>query len=271
MNAWQTTRNTYEAAALASLDIPLKPVAMRDFKSGTEYTDWNLAPNNQSIVEGATDLPVRNSQLFITGQLRRDFNNGKPIGELATQPLHPYLIALRAMHNRNALLAAQKGVAMCMKEEAPGSYILERGSQRTPLPPFITTVDLDIAVALITVGCAIASITHNGVCHSFTLARYQQPSTIVNNGSATVNLPRLDGGLLLHDLRANTIFPARRWEPFAIAIHALHCLRELRKHQNSNCYITVRHRTYTVRGAAFQESASSAVQAAVQAKLGIKL
>ena len=264
MHAWQTTRNTYEAAALASLDIPLKPVAMRDFKSGCEYTDWNLAPNNQAIIEGTTDIPVRNSQLFITGQLRRDFNNGKPIGELATQPLHPYLIALRAMHNRNALLAAQKGMAMAMKEEAPGSYILERGTQRTPLPPFITTVDLDIAVALITVGCAIASITHNGIAHVYTLSRY-------SIAPGAVDLPRLDGGLLLHDLRANTIFPARRWEPFAIAIHALHCLRELRKHQNSNRYITVRHRTYTVRGAAFQESASSAVQAAVQTKLGIKL
>lgn len=264
MHAWQTTRNTYEAAALASLDIPLKPVSICDLKSGTEYTDWNLAGNNQAVVEGNADTPERNARLFITGILRRDFNGGKPIGELAAQPLHPYLIALRAMHNRAALIAAQKGVAMAMKEEALGSFILERGSQRTPLPPFITTIDLDLAVALITVGCALVSITHNGVCHVFSLSRYSITSVVQE-------VPRLDGGMLMHDLRANQIFPARRWEPFSIAIHALHCLRELRRQQHCDRYITVRHKTYQVRGAAFKESSSSAVQAAVQTKLGIKL
>lgn len=261
MHAWQTTRNTYEAAALASIDIPLKPVSMRDLKTGAEYTDWNLAPNNQSVLD---DDPVRTPRLFITGDLRRDFNNGKPIGELAAQPLHPYLIALRAMHNRNALLAAQKGVAMCMKEEALGSYILERGTQRTPLPPVITTVDLDLAVALIGIGCAIASITFNGVDHAYTLARY-------SIAPALEGTSRLDGGLLMHDLRANLIFPARRWEPFAIAIHALHCLRELRRQQHSDRYITVRHKTYTARGAAFKENAPGHTLAAVQHRLGIKI
>ena len=267
MQSWQTTRNTYEAAALASLDIPLRAVAMRDLKTGHDYTDWNLVPNNQGIVEGLTDgVPLRNSRLFITGVLRRDFNNGKPIGELATQPLHPYLIALRAMHNRNALLEAQKGNAtMCLKEEAPGSYLLERGLQRlAKLPPFIVTADLDTAVALITIGCQLVSITHNGDAHVYQLTRYSIAPPLPD-------VPRLDGGLLVHDLRANKLFPDRRWEPFAIAIHALHCLRELRKHQHSNRYITVRHRTYTVRGAAFQESAPSEVHARVQKTLGIKL
>lgn len=264
---WQTTRNTYEAAALASLDIPLKPVTMRDLKSGSEYTDWNLAGSNQSVVEGQADILAREARLFITGHLRRDFNGGKLIGDLAAQPLHPYLIALRAMHNRHALLDAQKGIAMCSKEEAPGSFILERGPQRPTLPPYIDTPDFDLAVALITVGCALASITHNGTQHVYRLTRYSQAHPVASSQQPA----RLDGGLLMHDLRANKIFPARRWEPFAIAIHALHCLRELRKHQHASRYITVRHKTYQVRGAAFKESAASDVQAAVQKKLGIKI
>lgn len=254
MHSWQTTRNTYEAAALAALDIPLKPVTMRDFKTGTEYTDWNLAPNNQAVVTGE---PARSPRLYLTGPLRRDFNGGKLQGELAAQPLHPYLLALRALHNRQRLLEAQKGRAMALKEAAPGSYILEPGSATPPLPPTLDTADLDLAVALISIGCDLVSITHNGNGHVYRLTRY----------SAT----KLDAGTLMHDLRANLLFPARRWEPFALAIHTLHCLRELRKHQHSDQYITVRHRTYLVRGAAFKANAPSHIQSAVQQRLGIKL
>lgn len=260
MQAWQTTRNTFEAAALASLDIPVKPVTMQDHKSGNTVTDWNLARDNQQIVEGQTDLPPRESRLFFTGVLRRDFNNGKLTGDLATQPLHPYLIAMRAMHNRARLLDAQKGVAMALKEEALGSYILERGTSRTALPPFIDTPDQDLAIALITCGCQLVSITHNGNQHVYRLTRY-----------SLAPVARLDGGLIMHDLRTNRLFPARRWEPFAIAYHALHCLRELRKHQHSTTYITVRHKTYNTKGAAFTANASSEMQQRVQQRLGIKL
>jgi hypothetical protein len=52
MKSWQTTRNTYEAAALCSLDIEPRPVTMLDHKSGASYTDWNLKPTS-------TDDPTR--------------------------------------------------------------------------------------------------------------------------------------------------------------------------------------------------------------------
>lgn len=262
MQAWATTRNTYEAAALAALDIPVRPVTMRDFKSGTEYTDWNLAPNNQSVVDGEI-VPERNARLFVTADLRRDYNNGQIIGALATQPLHPYLIAVRAMHNRARLIEAQRGKAMHLQQEAPGSWILQpgAGSVRSGIA-YIDTPDQDLTLALIGIGCELLSSTHNGTAHVYRVARYAHPV-----GDA----PAIDGGTLMQALRANELFPARRWEPFAISIHALHCLRELRKHQHSTRFITIKHKTYQVKGAAFRESATSAVQAAVQNKLGIKL
>lgn len=262
MQAWATTRNTHEAAALAALDIPVRAVTMHDFKTGNEYTDWNLAPNNQEVVNG-TLVPDRHARFFVTADLRREHNGGQLTGSLAVQPLHPYLIALRAMHNRARLMEAQKGKPMHLKQEAPGSWILQpgHGSLISGIA-YIETSDQDLAIALIGIGCDLQNITHNGNRHVYRVSRYARIS-----GEA----PAVDGGVLMQALRANEIFPSRRWEPFAIAIHALHCLREMRKHQHSAKFITIKHKTYQVKGAAFREAASSAVQAAVQRKLGIKL
>lgn len=259
MHSWHTTRNTFEAAALASLDIPVKAVTMIDRKTGDQHTDWNLATSNQTG-EAPPD------RLFITGHLRRDFNDGKLQGELAAQPLHPYLIALRAMHNRARLLDAQHGKPMRQKEEAPGSFILEPGtSAAAVVPPFLDTPDMDLAVALIGIGCALAGITHNGNAHVYRLARYATlPQTMPGTAA-------LDAAVIMQDLRSNALFPARRWEPFAIAIHALHCLRELRKRQHSDRFMTVRHRTYFLKGAAFKENAPDHILSHVQRTLGIRL
>lgn len=258
MIAWQTTRNTYEAAALASLDIALRAVKMTHYKSGTEYTDWNLA--RTSSVD-----PDRNGRAFITGVLRRDFNNGTLQGELATQPLHPYLIALRTMHNRSRLLDAQKGKSMRLVEAAPGSYLLEHGSSSMPHEATLTTADQDLALALIGVGHALLTLTHNGTAHVYTIARYALTPEL------TPQAPRADAQLNMTALRTNALFPARRWEPFAIAIHALHCLRELRKHQQSEGWITVAHKTYLDKGAAFRADAPGHTLAQVQRRLGIKI
>lgn len=260
MTAWQTTRNTYEAAALAALDIALKPVAMQDLKSGQQYTDWNLA--RVSTVD-----PARNGRPFITGVLRRDFNGGKLIGELATQLLHPYLIALRTLINRTRLIASHKGGSFRLTEEAPGSYLLQSSQQSVnPVNEVtFTSQDQDLILALIGIGHDLLNVTHNGTGHTYTVARYARPVT------TQPNAPRMDCEPLIKALRANEIFPLRRWEPFGIAIHTLHCLREMRKHQQSGGWITVKHKTYRDKGAAFRADAPGQTLAQVQHRLGIKI
>jgi hypothetical protein len=261
MLAWQTTRNTYEAAALASLDIALRPVKMTHYKTGQEYTDWNLA--RTSSVD-----PERHARAFITGVLRRDFNNGKIIGELATQLLHPYLIALRAMVNRTRLIESHKGSAFRLVEEAPGSYLLERSKEAIRRPvneATLKSADQDLVIALIGIGHDLLDVTNNGSGHTYTVARYARPLT------TQPNAPRADCEPLVKALRSNALFPARRWEPFAIALHALHCLREMRKHQQSGGWITVAHKTYLDKGAAFRADAPGHTIAQVQHRLGIKI
>lgn len=266
--SWQTTRNSYEACALTQLDIMIQPVSMRDAKSGSEYTDWNLAA-------ASTVDPERHGRPFATGILRRDFNGGKLKGELAATPLHPFLIGVRILHNRARLLEAQRGTAMRQIEEAPGQWLLEPGGgqQRTAfLPPFLTTQDQDLTLALITCGHQLVKIDGSPGAHVYTLTRYSSaPSLPVSPSPSLPVLPRTDASVLMHDLRSGALWPARRWEPFAISIHTLHCLREMRRHQHSGRWITVSHRTMTVRGAAFPESASGDLLQNVQRKLGVKI
>lgn len=261
MLAWQTTRNTYEAAALAALDISLRPVTMRDHKTGQQYTDWNLA-------RSSTVDPARHGRAFITGVLRRDFNGGNLIGELATQLLHPYLIALRTLINRTRLITAHKGGSFRLVEEAPGSYLLESSREAIVARPHEATfqsTDQDLIIALIGIGHDLLNVTHNGTGHIYTVSRYARPATLEPNA------PRNDCQPLIAALRANEIFPARRWEPFGIAIHTLHCLREMRKHQQGSGWITVTHKTYRDKGAAFRADAPGQTLTQVQHRLGIKL
>lgn len=251
MQSWQTTRNTYEAAALAALDIALRPVTMRDHKTGREFTDWNLA--RASSVD-----PERNGRAFITGVLRQS--------GAGTDLLHPYLIAMRAMHNRARLLDAHKTGGMRLAEVAPGSFLIEPG----PAPSregqiTFTSADQDLVIALIGCGHALLDVAHNGQSHSYTLARYALPPT------TAPTMPRADCEPLITALRSNALFPARRWEHFPLQIHALHCLRELRRHQHSGTWITVRHKTFREKGAAFRADASDHTLSHVQTRLGIRL
>lgn len=263
--AWQTTRNTFEAACLSALDIPVRGVHMLDHKTGQRFTRWNLQRDN-SVPEG--ENPPANFRPFVTGQIRNDWNNGKPIGELAATPLHPFLIAARTMHNRQRLLDAQKGKTMRLVEAAPGSWMLEPGppSQLLHGEFWFDTPDIDLAVALITIGCALITITSNGNTHVYRLTRFSRSPSLPISPS-----PSFDSGDLKDALRSNALFPARRWEPFAIAIHVQHCLRELRRNQEGQQWIVVRHRTFDVKGAAFRADASSEEKLAVQNKLQVRI
>lgn len=259
--AWQTTRNTYEAATLAALDIAVQPVTMMDRKTGTEFTDWNLACMS-------TVAPERHGRPFVTGELRRDYANGVATGTLATQPLHPFLIGARAMHNRARLLDAQKGRRMRLERAAPGSYILQAGEQSGALhtvPPHVLTTDMDMALAMLGIGCVLCDLTHNGREHVYHLTRYALPD------AAEPHAPRVDGGALMHSAREGALWPAQRWEVFAHTLHTLHALRELRRMQHARTWITVRHRTPRARGAAFTADAGGELLGRVQRQLGVKI
>lgn len=253
MIAWLTTRNTHEAAALAALDIALRPVTAVEYKSGREYTDWNMARDNSAAM---ADVTRCTGTLYNANQIRRDHAKGTlPI-------LHPFLISLRALTNRARLLLAQRGQAMHSAEDAPGSFVLVAGSDGAPpLPthtPHITTGDMDLTVAAITCGARIMKIDECGNDqHAYRFSR--------------VTMSGLDIGPLMVALRNGELFPKRRWEQFSHAIHTLHCLRELRRHQHTDRFITVSHKTPYTKGAAFNEKAKSDVLENVERKLGITL
>ena len=259
MISWQTTRNTHEAAALAALDIPVRPVTALDHKKGIEITDWNLARDNAAAL---ADPARHTSQLHSTGPLRRDYNGGQLRGGLLAAPLHPFLIGIRALHNRARLIDTQRGKSMILHEEAPGACILMPGSAPAAAGPHIDTHDLDLAAALITVGCSLIAVRFNGSSHIYRVTRLAR---------SVAGAPCVDGGALMTALRDDQIFPQLRWQPFAHAYHTLHTLRELRRHQHTTRFITVSHKTFHTKGAAFNERASGELLQTVQRKLGIRL
>lgn len=253
--SWLTTRNTFEAAALASLKIGARPVTMRKNQSDThDITEWNLKP--------ASD-----DGLHQTSLLRQSFNNGKPQGLLATELLHPYLLAVRAMHNRSRFLEAQTGRPMRSIEAAVGSWILQAGH---PLSseisgPYIETVDQDRAIALIGLGSGLIQITGPKDHHTYRLTRFSLQSNLLPSA------PRSDNGLWYARHRDQTVFPEHAETHFGRQLHALHCLRELRRRQYSKIYIIIQHKTPFHKGAAIAQNAPSEDKARVQRVLGKKI
>lgn len=253
--SWQMTRNTYEAAALASLGIGVQPVTMHKHDSTShDITEWNLQPRS---ADG----------LHITGQLRSAHNGGKLQGLFLAEPLHPYLIALRAMHNRSALLDAQTGRSYRSTETAPGSWILEKGTAPASdlAGAYIETTDQDRAIALLGVGCGLISITGPEGAKRYRLTRVELPSTLFPGRA------RADNGswYALHSMQG--VFPAHAESHFGRQLHALHALRELRKHQHTTRFIIVSHKTPRHRGAAFNDQAQGTVIDTVRRTLGTKL
>ncbi len=253
--SWILTRNPYEAAALNALQIGVKPTTMRRNESDAkDITEWTLQPTS---ADG----------LYNTSELRKDFNGGTPQGILATETLHPYLIALRSMANRHHLLDAQKGRPMRSVEEAPGSWILEPGyctpSEISGL--YIETVDQDRALALIGNGSALISITGPKDAHTYRLTRLALASRLLPD------VPRADNALWYLRHQDQTLYPEHAASHFGQQIHALHCLRVLRRSQYADRFIIVSHKTPFFKGGAIHEKADSTTLAGAQRNLGVKI
>lgn len=253
--SWLLTRNSHEAAALNALKIGVKPVTMRKNTSAAkDITEWTLKP--------ASD-----DGRYNTSELRKSFNTGKPQGLLATETLHPYLVALRVFHNRNHLLDAQKGRSMRSVEAAPGSWILEPG-HCTPAELsglYLETYDQDRALGLIGNGSAIISITGPEGSRLYRLTRLALPSKLLSG------TPRVDNGIWWLRHQNHQVFPEHADSHFGQQIHALHCLRELRKHQYSERFIVVPTKTPLYKGAAVNEKSGSDVFGKVQKTMGVRL
>lgn len=256
---WSTTRNTFEAAALAALGVQVRPITGIDHHTGQKVTDWNLA----AIATPAHD----GDAAWSTGVLRRDTASGA-LEKLT--PLHPYLIGLHAFHNRNRVLDAMKGTSMITEMIVPGLHRLQRGPQPQlpPLTPQIKTADLDLVIALVTCGSQIVSIRKDGDDHEFHVTRFPVGTRCA---ASDLPVPAFDGHTAMHAYRAGTLWPARRHEPFAIALHALHCLRELRKREHSNQFLIIRHRTPFTKGAALNPNAKGHALGHVQKTLGVSI
>ncbi len=253
--SWLLTRNSYEAAALNAIGIGVKPVTMRrNASTGHDITEWTLQP-------------VSADGRYHTSELRRSFNAGSPQGILATETLHPYLVALRVFHNRHHLLDAHHGRSMRSVEAAPGSWILEPGHYTAAelAGAYIETVDQDRALALIGAGSALISISGQDGARIYRLTRVALASTLLPDS------PRADNGVWWERHRAQVLFPEHASSHFAQQIHALHCLRELRKRQFSERFLIVQHKTPFYKGAAVNEKSQSDVLGRVQKTLGVSL
>lgn len=253
MLTWQHTRNTYEAAALCALGIGVSPVFTQDHKTGKQVTDYNLA------LESTPQMP--GDPIHKTGELRARQKDGTLA---AADPLHPYLEACRAMHNRERMLEAQKGMQMMSVEAAAGAWILKPG----PAPQMpagtatITTIQFDTAIALIGRGSVLMKIEHNGRDHVYTLSRCSLPTPVS---------PVIDNGPLFLAAQNGTLFPEHRHTAFGIQMHALHCLREIRRLRDTERFIIVQHKTPFHRGAAFNQNAKGDALGHVQKTLGVKI
>jgi len=253
--SWQNTRNIHEAAVLASLKIGVQPVRMliKNQSDAHDVTEWNLRP-------------VSEDGVYHTSPLRQAFNNGTLRGLFLTETLHPFLVAARAMHNRHQFLDAQKGRAMRSVEAAPGSWILEPGHY-TPAElagAYLETVDQDRALALIGNGSALISITGPEGSRIYRFTRLALPSTLLAG-------PRADNGIWWTRHRDQTVFPEHAGSHFGQQIHALHCLRELRRRQHSTRFLIIQQKTPFHKGGALKENAPSDVQARMQRTLGVRL
>lgn len=258
MLSWLLTRNTYEAAALAALYIPPRPHRVEDHaRKRAPVIEWTLSP------ESTPDNPA--GVTFSTGALRQQAADGTLE---KTQPLHPYLIALQTMHNRERWLDFIKaGKAMVATPTTPSfhpsttpplQFFKLTPAPGGPLPSaalFFETHDLDLAIAL---------------------------STAYGAGPRSAEGP--DGQKLyklsvraLTDLdemkawRAGTLNIRLLKTPFAIALQALEALRECRRHMESNRFIAIT--TGPRRGAFLNEKAlrDHVATTAIKTRTGIKL
>ena len=157
--AWQTT-NTKLASCLGLLKLPLRTQVTQDARSGGVITQFFVG--DQSI--GGGRVYARD---FILAAWKK--------GTLEVQePLHPFLQGLRAEHNYDMLLDAQKQGRRIRLVGVAGSHAAEyRDGEELPemlnASMVFQLADLSLVAALGTLGIPCIKKEWNGKHHLYTL------------------------------------------------------------------------------------------------------
>lgn len=146
MEHWVISKSTDEAAAFATLGMPIRVLRGVEMRAGKPNTHFGIGMVN---VEGTEK----------TKKVQNEFKSGK----LARNPWHPYLVIRLAFENRNKILdLANRGVKCHLEggEMKPGAYV----ASGVGLPglsaavPAIKTGDLKVAAALSVCGLKLLHI-----------------------------------------------------------------------------------------------------------------
>jgi hypothetical protein len=221
MEHWVISKSTDEAAAFATLGMPIRVLRGMDTKQGKESVHFGIGMMN---LEGTEK----------TKAIQGAFKSGK----LARTPWHPYLVIRLAFENRNKILdLANRGELIRLKGGvlAPGAYAksdeglmgLETAAKKGI--PLLKTGDLKMVAALSVCGLPILHIEGTPGHRVF---------YVMAVGYSRDRLP-VDGGALMKAWRED---PASvPWEsPFAQAMRGLTTReRVLDAIHNANIAITV--------------------------------
>lgn len=145
---WSATRDTKEAAALATLGATVRIDRAVDAKSGREFATFYLGAKTE---EGAGQI----------SRLRRMYRERELVQK---NPDHPLLWCLVAMRNRERLLdLANKGEFFRPARLKGGQYLLRPSDAGLPgmagKAAVVKVTELEMAATLITLGVPLLSIT----------------------------------------------------------------------------------------------------------------
>jgi hypothetical protein len=204
MEAWNApTTDTRRTACYAALGFPVRVEAQIDESTGRSATMFFLGQH------AAAGFPPASMSALVAALDSGDLE--------ATDPTHPLLSGLRAMHNFSAMLNWLKtGNAQRLHGIANNAAAVYQPADQAHAAPriVITTRDIDVCAALAVVGVPVVSITgYAGAHNEFTL-------------SATGLLPeKVDAALLLKEWRAGNLKDFSG--PFVDAMNALKARRDI--------------------------------------------
>lgn len=168
---WTPTRDTRLAAAMATLNVPVKPDVVEDVNRGQRNCTWYLGLQSASGAVNTVQLKGR----FRSGKLERE------------EPDHPLLVGLRSLHNRESHIAMMKDGAKfrLVKAGTLSSYYQPGGDGLPGLDnrmKYLKTGDLKLVSALATVGGLVDWIEGSPGQENF----------FIRSGWQELQLPKLD-------------------------------------------------------------------------------
>jgi hypothetical protein len=208
MEQWSAPEsNTQLTACYASLGFPIRVEKQLDSSSGHRACVFFI---------GEATAPGFPANRLSTVQ--KDYREGTM--ELQT-PMHPLLVAMRAMHNLNRLIDwIKKGEQQRLKYiNGRQSTIYESGTAHAPEAVMIQTGDIDAVAALGVIGVPVCGIDGYGNAHRFSVP------ALGMDIMGPLGEYAIDAAELLKELRAGNLKDFD--SDFMAAYNALKARREL--------------------------------------------